>query len=179
VSPKTRSKILAAALAIAVWRYEQITDALAIPSADIRGSALRALAKAPVVWPNGQMKRISLATLYRWIKLFNAGGLDALRPVRRKDSGKVRRPLPRDVLRKAMSLLADDPEMTFTFLLALLRADPELRLEVRQISLSRSTLQRQLAADPGYRRLKRARKLGRRRLRFVGRYVHDVWHYPD
>ena len=166
---------MAAALAIAVWRYEQIVEALAIPSADVRGPALRALAKPPVVWPNGKTKRISLATLYRWVKLFKAGGLDALRPVRRKDSGKVRRPLPRDVLRKAMSLLADDPEMTFTFLLALLRADPELRIEARQIPLSRSTLQRQLAADPGYRRLKRARKLARRRRRFVGRYVHELW----
>jgi len=164
------------ALTVALWRYEQITEALAIPSSDVRGPVLRALARPPVVWPNGRTKPISLASLYRWIKLFKQGGLDALRPRRRKDWGKNRARLPQDVVRKALSLLAEDPEMTFTFLLALLRADPELRLEARKISLTRSTLQRRLAADPGYQRLKRARKLARLRRRFVGRYVHDLWH---
>jgi putative transposase len=161
---------------IALWRYEQVAEALAIPAADVRGPVVRALARPPVVWPNGRSKAISLATLYRWIHLFKEGGLDALRPARRKDAGKPRARLPKDVVRKAVSLLAGDPEMTFTFLLALLRADPELRLKEREVSLSRSTLQRRLAADPTYARLKRARKLARRRGRYVGRHVHDIWH---
>jgi transposase InsO family protein len=53
---------------------------------------------------------------------------------------------------------------------------PQLRLAERGIALSRSTLQRRLAADPAYARLKRARKLARRRRRYVGRHLHDIWH---
>jgi putative transposase len=161
---------------IAQWRYEQIEEALATPAHDVRGPLVRALCRPPVVWPNGRTKPISLATLYRWMKLFKSGGLAALRPPRRKDAGKKRAKLPAHVLRTAFSLLASDPEMSFTFLLALLRADPRLRLSERGIRLSRSTLQRRLAADAGYARLKRARKLARRRSRYVGRHLHDIWH---
>jgi putative transposase len=162
--------------AIAEWRHAQIEEALATPTSDVRGSVVRAQSRAPVVWPNGRTKAVSLATLYRWIALFLAGGLAALRPARRKDAGKPRAKLPGEVIRKASSLLAEDPEISYTFLLALLRADPALRLAERGIVLSRSTLQRRLAADPAYARLKRARKLARRRARYVGRHLHDIWH---
>ncbi len=162
--------------AIAQWRYDQVEEALATPTSDVRGPVVRAQARPPVVWPNGRTKAISLATLYRWMKRFRKGGLAALRPVRRRDAGKSRAKLPAAVLRKAFSLLAGDPEMSYTFLLALLRADPQLGLGEQGITLARSTLQRRLAADPAYARLKRARKLARRRGRFVGRHVHDIWH---
>ncbi|MGZ6078796.1 MAG: hypothetical protein ACXWK6_13410 [Myxococcaceae bacterium] len=162
--------------AIAEWRHAQIEEALATPSSDVRGAVVRAQSRAPVVWPNGRTKRVSLATLYRWIALFLGSGLAALRPARRKDAGKPRAKLPADVVRKAFSLLADDPEISYTFLLALLRADPALRLAERGIVLSRSTLQRRLAGDPSYARLKRVRKLARRRARYVGRHLHDIWH---
>ena len=162
--------------AIAEWRHAQIEEALATPTSDVRGAVVQAQSRAPVVWPNGQTKPVSVATLYRWIALFLAGGLAALRPARRKDAGKPRAKMPADVLRKAFSLFACDPEISFTFLLALLRADPQLRLAERGISLSRSTLQRRLAADPAYARLKRARRLARRRRRYVGRHLHDIWH---
>lgn len=163
--------------AIAEWRHEHIVDALATPTRDVRGPVVRALVRPPVVWPNGQTKPISRATLYRWMKRFReAGGLAALRPARRKDAGKPRAKLPRDLLRKAVSLFVADPEISFTFLLTLLRADPGLRLAERGIVLSRSTLHRRLAADPAYLRLKRARKLARRRCRYVGRHLHDIWH---
>jgi transposase InsO family protein len=162
--------------AIAHWRHAQIEDALATPTSDLRGPVVRAQAKPPVVWPNGRTRPISLATLYRWVALFREGGLAALRPVRRKDAGRSRAKLPADVLRKALSLFVDDPEISYTFLLALLRADPQLRLAQREITISRSTLQRRLAADPGYARLKRAHKLARRRRRYVGRHLHDIWH---
>ena len=50
------------------------------------------------------------------------------------------------MLRKAFSLFACDPEISYTFLLALLHADPQLRLAQRGITLSRSALQRRLAS---------------------------------
>lgn len=61
-------------------------------------------------------------------------------------------------------------------LAALLVADAKLRLRARGISVSRSTLQRRLAADPLYTRLQRGRRAARRRTRFVARAPHDIWH---
>lgn len=162
--------------AIAFWRYEQIEPALAAPPHEARGRVVRELARAPVVWPSGQTRRISLATLYRWIALYVSLGLAALRPKRRKDHGTTRPVLPKDVVAKAFALLADDPEMTFTLLRRVLEVDPELDLTGRGIRLARSTLQRRLAALPGYVRLQRARKLQRRRVRYVARRPHQIWH---
>ena len=101
--------------AIAQWRHDHIEEALATPTADVRGPVVRAQARPPVVWPNGQTKAISLATLYRWMKRFRQGGLAALRPARRKDAGKRRAKLPADVLGKAFALLAADPESPTRF----------------------------------------------------------------
>jgi transposase InsO family protein len=119
---------------------------------------------------------VSLATLYRWLARYRRGGLDALRPVTRKDKGKKRALLPQAVVDKAFALWAEDPEITFTLLRALLYADAKLALEQRGIHLARSTLQRRLAADPRYARLLRGRKLERRRGRYVARKPHQIWH---
>jgi len=58
----------------------------------------------------------------------------------------------------------------------LLTADAKLQLHSRGIALSKSTLQRRLAADPRYAQLQRGRRLARRRTRFVARVPHDIWH---
>jgi hypothetical protein len=111
--------------AIAFWRYEQIEPALAAPPHEARGRVVRELARAPVVWPAGLTRRISLATLYRWIALYVSLGLAALRPRRRKDHGTSKPVLPDDVVARAFALLVDDPEMTFTLQRRVLEADPE------------------------------------------------------
>jgi transposase InsO family protein len=162
--------------ALALWRYDQIEEALATPSSELRGPLLGRIARRPVVWPSGVTKRISLASLYRWIRLYLLCGLFGLRPKPRKDKGRTRTRIPADVIGKATDLLAEDPGISLTLLLALLRADHELDLERRGIRLARSTLQRRLAAHPGYERLKRARKRERRRGRYVARRPHQIWH---
>jgi transposase InsO family protein len=134
------------------------------------------LARTPALWPCGRTGRISVATLYRWINVYLHKGLDALRPARRRDAGKLRASVPDEVVSKARALFTNDPDISFTFVLELLKADPILQLQQRSIVPSRSTLQRRLAADPAYAQLKRARKLARRRGRFIGRHVHDIWH---
>jgi putative transposase len=162
--------------AVALWRYERIEEALAARSPAERGPLVREAAKPPVLWPSGATRPISQASLYRWIQAFEKSALDGLRPARRKDAGKPRSPLPADVVRRAIALVEEDPGITLTFLLALLHADPTLDLEGRQVVVSRSTLQRRLAADPAWRRIKRLQKHQRRRGRYVGRHPHDIWH---
>jgi putative transposase len=161
---------------IALWRYEQIGDALGVRSREVRSRILREVARSPVVWPGGGTRAVSLATLYRWLAQYSRGGLDALRPATRGDKGKPRACLPKAVVDRAFALWAEDPEITFTLLIALLYADPGLALGERGVRLAKSTLQRRLAADPRYVRLLRGRKLERRRRRYVARKPHQIWH---
>jgi len=162
--------------AIAQWRYDQIVETLGPMAHDVRGEIISRIASVPTRWPTGETRRISRATLYRWLQLYGEGGLAGLHPRRRKDHGKRRARLPKDVVRRAREIFIEDPEISFTLLIALLAADPGLRLRERGISVAKSTLQRRLAADPLYTRLQRARRLARRRRRFVARAPHDIWH---
>lgn len=162
--------------AVALWRYEQIEPALAVRTREARGALLRSLARVPVLWLSGMTRRISLATLYRWLAAYVRAGLEALRPKRRKDAGRTKAVLPADVVQRAYAILAEDPEISFTLLRALLYADPDLDLEGRGIKLARSTLARRLQSLPGYARLQRARLYKRRRGRFVARHPHQIWH---
>lgn len=161
---------------MAQWRYDQIVQALGPMAHDVRGEIIARISAVPTLWQSGETRSISRATLYRWIALYGQGGLAALRPRHRKDRGATRARLPKDVIKRAREILLDDPEISFTLLRPLLEADPALRLRARGISVSKSTLQRRLAADPLYARMKRARRLARRRTRFVARAPHDIWH---
>jgi putative transposase len=156
---------------LAFWRYEQIQEALderLHPSE--RGRLLRQLSKVPVRWPSGVTKPIALATLYRWLDLYAAGGLEALQPRPRSDRGTSRTPLAPEVIDEALRLLSEDDCMSYTFLLAALRA------KFPEHTIARSTLHRQLSARPEYGRIQRARKKSRRRTRFVAKAPHDIWH---
>lgn len=162
---------------VARWRYEQIAEALpAILTRSGRAEIVRELSAVAVIWPNGEYKPIPRATAYRWIQLYQQGGLEALRPRVRKDCGTPRAPLPQDVVDRALALWLDDPEAGLTFLIALLHADPELRLGERGIQLSKSTLSRRLAEHELYRRLSRNLKNPQKRKRYVAREPHDIWH---
>lgn len=156
---------------IAFWRYEQIEEALGegLPRS-VRGKILRQISQTPVRWPSGVTKRTSLATLYRWISGYQQGGLEALQPQTRCDQGKPRARLADEVVDEALRLLSEDDELTFTFVLAVLRAT------FPQHTIRRSTLQRRLAARDEYARIKRARKRSQRRRRFVAKQPHDIWH---
>ena len=160
---------------VALWRYELIEEALPTElTPRERGTILRRISRAPVRWPGGASRRVSLATLYRWLRLFREHGLAGLRPRPRKDKGKPRRRLPQPVVEAALRHLEEDPEQPLTFLLAVLRA--EFRAE--GISIPRTTLQRRVHAHPDYARVKRARaarRRERRRGRFVARAPHDLW----
>lgn len=158
--------------AIAHWRYEQVEEALDERlHREARGKVLRRICRVPVRWPSGNTKSISLATLYRWLRSYWRGGLAALQPKPRSDRGRVRRPLPDEVVQEAVRLLGKDPGMSLSFLLGVLEA----RFAERKLRIVRSTLQRRLAAHPSYRQIQRARKRVRRRTRFTARAPHQIW----
>ena len=158
--------------AIALWRYEQIEEALDERlHNDARGRILRRMSKTPVRWPSGVTKKISLATLYRWVDRYRRAGLEALLPKVRADRGSIQKPLDEDVVDEALRLLTKDPEASFTFLIGVLEA----KFVERKLRIKRSTLQRRLQNDATYQRIKRAKKRARRRTRFVAKAPHDIW----
>ena len=155
---------------VALWRLEQIDELLVegIGRAEKAG-LIKRISKTPLLWPSGQTQRPSPPTLYRWVAAYKEGGLDALIPKRRSDLGNKRSELPDEVVHEALRLLAEDPGITLTFLLALLQpAFPEVRI-------ARSTLYDRLCAQAEYKRIKRANKSSRRRGRFVAAKPHDIW----
>jgi len=134
----------------------------------------------PVDLPTGERRRISRASVYRWIRAYEKeGGLKALEPRRRSDRGKPRAPLPELVVTKALGFLTDDAEISLPFLIAVLTKDPEIGPSLTSAGvkkISRSTLQRRLAKTDLYARLCRERKRSRVRGRWVPRRCHQVWH---
>lgn len=155
---------------VALWRYEQIEELCGEPDRLQRGQLVRARCATPVCWPSGVTAAVSKPTLYRWYASYQAGGLESLQPKPRADRGALRRPIRDEVIDEALRLLAEDPAMTLTLLIAVLEAT------FSETKLARSTLQRQLAQRPSYKRIQRCRKRGRRRGRFVARAPHDIWH---
>ena len=154
---------------VAFWRFEQIEEALSEElNHSERGQILRRISKVPVRWPSAKTKKTPISTLYRWLRLYREGQLEGLCPKRRSDLGATRVQLPQEVVQEALRQLTEDPDMTYTFLLAVLRARyPEVRI-------ARSTLQQRLGALPAYQRIKRLKRK-KRRGRFVARSPHDIW----
>lgn len=159
---------------IALWRLSLIEEAL---DPDLtqrgRGEVLRRMARAPVCWPSGDSRHVSLATLYRWLAAYREGGLDGLRPQPRRDRGRRRRRLPPDVVPEALRRLEADPHQPLGFLIAVLEA--HFKTLGRTLKIPRSTLQRRLAATKAYDRVRRARERTRRRSRFVAAEPHKRW----
>ena len=77
--------------AIALHRWAVIAEAAAehLTPAE-RGALVRAVAEKLHAHPDGDLRRYSRNTIDRWIREWRKGGLDALRPVPRADTGAVR-----------------------------------------------------------------------------------------
>ncbi|MGH9127159.1 MAG: DDE-type integrase/transposase/recombinase [Acidimicrobiales bacterium] len=77
---------------IALFRYHLIAEALSphLSPAE-RGWLVRDLASRSHPHPDGGVRAYSRNTLDRWIRAYRERGLDGLRPVKRADSGSVRR----------------------------------------------------------------------------------------
>ena len=72
------------------------------------GSFLRQLAETEQLFPDGQRKKPSLATLWRKWKLYREGGFEALLRRRRSDRGKPRS-VGQKIIDKAVELKKDQP----------------------------------------------------------------------
>src|SRR3989475_7608818 len=76
---------------IALHRWAVIAEAAnGRLSAAERGALVRRIAARAHMHPDGSSRRYSRGTVDRWLRAWRAGGLDALKPSPRADTGMVR-----------------------------------------------------------------------------------------
>jgi transposase InsO family protein len=146
-----------------------------------RHQAIKRICRALLQKPNGATERVAKATVYRWIKAFRAGngGAEALGPKPSEARGRHRAPLPERAVTLALGYLTQDPELSLPLVITLVSGDPEVKglLEkAGRSKISRSTLQRRLAENALYSRVRRIVKQQKARTRFVPCRPHETWH---
>lgn len=113
---------------IALFRYGLIAPLLHDPPPKgLQEQALREIAAKTYRIPGSSRARVSLTTLRRYLKAYQAGGFDALRPSPRADRGAPRA-FPPEVLERAIQLREEQPGRTTPMLVELLRHDPAVDL---------------------------------------------------
>jgi putative transposase len=155
---------------IALFRYGLIAALVFAPlPAGQLEQALRQIASQRYTIPFSSRTRVGISTLRRYLRDYQAGGFDALRPTPRADKG-VPRALPPEVLEKAIALRQEQPARTTPMLVELLRRDPELNLAT---PLNAHTLTTHLRTRGQTRR--RLAQAGRAFRRFEKERVNELW----
>lgn len=157
---------------IATWRFEMISPLLdeSLDKAQKR-RIIRKRTKRAVQWPDSpDDKPIGRSTLMRWLKNYRERGFLGLMPKVRKDKGQSRSDRSGQV-NYALGLLYEQPERSLTQLMLY------LEVEFGKLSISRSTLNRDLNAHPAFQEILRRRQGGDKKLRdlYESAQPHEIW----
>jgi transposase InsO family protein len=129
MSPKTTQPLDAEARSqeIALFRYGLISSLLfdALPAGAVE-PVLKEIAAKTYRIPYSSRTKVGISTLRRYLKLYQAGGFEALRPNPRADR-RTPRAFPPQVLQKAIALREEQPARTTPMIVELLKRDPELK----------------------------------------------------
>lgn len=148
---------------IALFRYGLIAPLLYDPlAAGELEPALRAIAAKSYTIPYSTRTRVGVSTLRRYLKQYNQGGFEALRPHERKDKCAPR-VFALEVLEKAVALREEQPARTTPMIVQLLLRNPELKLSqplnphtlathLRQLGKTRRLLRAQTRAFTRFER---------------------------
>jgi transposase InsO family protein len=157
---------------IATWRFEMISALLDAKRTEAqKRRIIHERTTRAVTWPNSPEKKpIGRSTLFRWLKDYREKGFLGLMPKVRKDKGLPRSDRCRQV-NYALGLLYEQPERSLTQLMLY------LELEFGELSISRSTLSRDLHAHPAFQGILRRRKGTDKKLRdlYETDQPHDSW----
>jgi putative transposase len=140
MDPDTQEKV-------ALHRYGVIAEA-ANPrlGAAERGALVRQIAARPHLHPDGSERRYSRGTIDRWLRAWRSGGLDALRPAERSDTGAVR--AHPELYGEAAALRLELPSRSAAQIASILyhrhgvkMAERTVRQQLRRAGLHREALQ--------------------------------------
>ncbi len=114
---------------IALFRMSLIGD-LVIPGLTVkeRSALLREKSSRTYRIPGTLRTRIAESTFRDWIRLYKLGGLDALKPPFRCDSGRCRS-LPAELVDRILQLREEDPSRSVHTMLRMLQLSGELGME--------------------------------------------------
>ena len=157
---------------IATWRFEMISPLLdkRLGKAD-KQRIMRERTKRAVQWPDCADERpIGRSTLFKWMKRYREQGFLGLMPKVRNDKGRPRSERSEQV-NYALGLLYEQPRRSLTQLMLY------LEIEFKELSLSRSTLNRDLHAHPAFQGILHRRKGGEKKLRDIYESFapHEIW----
>jgi putative transposase len=135
---------------VALHRWAVIAEAAAAGlKAAERGPLVRQIAARPHAHPDGSSRRYSRGTVDRWIRAWRSGGLEALRPSPRADTGVVR--AHPELFAEASALRLELPGRSAAQIASILYHRHGVRVSERTIrgQLRRAGLHREaLAAEP-------------------------------
>jgi len=138
------------AQAIALHRWAVIAEATNARLAQAeRGAVVRSVASRTHTHPDGSERRYSRGTIDRWIRVWRKGGLDALRPTPRADTGAVR--AHPELFNEAASLRLELPSRSAAQIASILFYRHGIRVAERTIreQLRRRGLHKEaLSAEP-------------------------------
>ena len=155
---------------IALFRYGLIAHLLFDPLAagQLEG-ALREIAAKTYSIPYSTRVRVGVATLRRYLQLYQQHGFEALRPQERADK-RTPRAFPPDVVEKAIALREEQPTRTTAMIVNILKQDKSLKLAQ---PLNAHTLTTHLRLRGKTRRL--LANTGRIFQRFERQHANSLW----
>ena len=161
-----------AAIQMALFRYGVLAPLLERedPEPGETTQLVREIAGRTHYLPGRGPLRVHERTVYTWLRHYRRGGIEALRPRRRRDRG-TRRALDAPVLERAVQLRKETPGRQTRTLLDILRLEGCFRTRPRP---HRATLDRHLARRGASRR--QLRVLGSQRtIRLHFEHFGDLW----
>ena len=155
---------------IALFRYGLIAHLLFDPLAagQLEG-ALREIAAKTYAIPYSKRTHVGIATLRRYLQLYQQHGFEALRPQERADK-RTPRAFPPDVVEKAIVLREEQPTRTTAMIVNILKQDKSLKLDQ---PLNAHTLTTHLRLHGKTRRL--LANTGRIFQRFERQHANSLW----
>lgn len=114
------------AITVALFRYSVIAELVEeeLERGEV-GAKVATIARGRHYLPGKGSVGVRQRTVYRWLKLYRRGGLEALRPRWRKDRG-VSRLVSGEVLERAIRLRRESPERSTTTLVDILKREGTL-----------------------------------------------------
>jgi putative transposase len=155
---------------IALYRFGLIAEIVTreIPKGE-QAQRLRNIAANDHLNPYGEVQKVGLRTLERYLQLYRNGGFEALKPSKR--GGYAPRAIPSNLLEKAIQLKTERPERSVQQIIRIM----ELAEMVVPGDISESTLSKQLRKSGITRKKLQQAPAGRQFRRFEFPYRNACW----
>jgi putative transposase len=155
---------------IALYRFGLIAEIVTreIPKGE-QAQRLRSIAANEHLNPYGEMQKVGIRTLERYLQLYRQGGFESLKPLKR--GGYAPRAITNDLLEKAIQLKTERPERSVEQVIRIM----ELAELVKPGDISESTLSKQLRKVGVTRKKLQQSPNGRHFRRFEFSYRNACW----